>query len=98
MDRPRLIRGLRIAWSVWWGILCVLLVVLWVRSYWSLYAVGVRIPNFGAASATSLQGRIICGRMPESELVAAAGAYAYGSASMKNCQFQAQSIVGREHA
>jgi hypothetical protein len=33
MDRPRLIRGLRIAWSMWWGILCVLLVVLWVRSY-----------------------------------------------------------------
>jgi hypothetical protein len=26
MNRPRLIRGLRIAWSVWWGILCVLLV------------------------------------------------------------------------
>src|SRR5262245_4489637 len=36
MTRPRLIRGLRIAWSVWWGILCVLLIVLWVRSYsWS---------------------------------------------------------------
>ena len=34
MNRPRLIRGLRIAWSVAWGILCVLLVVLWVRSYW----------------------------------------------------------------
>jgi hypothetical protein len=34
MDRPRLIRGLRIAWSVAWGILCVLLIVLWVRSYW----------------------------------------------------------------
>src|SRR5262245_249378 len=33
MDRPRLIRGLRIAWSVWWGIFCVLLIVLWVRSY-----------------------------------------------------------------
>jgi hypothetical protein len=33
MDRPRL-RGLRIAWSVVCGILCVLLVVLWVRSYW----------------------------------------------------------------
>jgi hypothetical protein len=33
MDRPRLTRGLRIAWSAWWGILCVLLVVLWVRSY-----------------------------------------------------------------
>lgn len=34
MTRPRLIRGLRIAWSVSWGILCVLLVVLWVQSYW----------------------------------------------------------------
>ena len=34
MTRPRLIHGLRIAWSVWWGILCVLLIVLWVRSYW----------------------------------------------------------------
>src|SRR5262245_33385774 len=33
MDCPNLIRGLRIAWSVCWGILCVLLVVLWVRSY-----------------------------------------------------------------
>src|SRR5262245_54765900 len=33
MDRSRLIRGLRIAWSVWWGTLCVLLVVLWVRSH-----------------------------------------------------------------
>ena len=34
MDRPRLIRGLRIAWSVVCGILGVLLIVLWVRSYW----------------------------------------------------------------
>jgi hypothetical protein len=34
MDRPRLIRGLRIAWGAVFGILCVLLIVLWVRSYW----------------------------------------------------------------
>jgi hypothetical protein len=27
-------RKLRIAWSVWWGIACVLLVVFWVRGYW----------------------------------------------------------------
>src|SRR4051812_41646326 len=26
-------RTLRIAWSVFWGLACVLLVVLWVRSY-----------------------------------------------------------------
>src|SRR5918995_3829478 len=25
---------LRIAWSVGWGLLCLLLIVLWVRSYW----------------------------------------------------------------
>ena len=27
-------RKLRIAWSVAWGLLAVLLFVLWVRSYW----------------------------------------------------------------
>jgi hypothetical protein len=27
-------RKLRIAWSVGWGILCVLLIMLWLRSYW----------------------------------------------------------------
>src|SRR5262245_4711789 len=36
MNRPRLVRGLRILWSVWSGILCVLLVVLWVRSSWTV--------------------------------------------------------------
>src|SRR5262245_41182892 len=39
MNRPRLIRGLRISWSMWWGILCVLLIWLWVRSYWQTDAV-----------------------------------------------------------
>ena len=34
MDRPRLFRGLRIALSAVFGILCVLLIALWVRSYW----------------------------------------------------------------
>jgi hypothetical protein len=27
-------RKLRIAWSVFWGLACVLLIALWVRSYW----------------------------------------------------------------
>src|SRR5262245_46484708 len=36
MNRQRLFRTLRIAWSVAFGILCLLLIVLWVRSYWWL--------------------------------------------------------------
>jgi hypothetical protein len=34
VDRQRLFRGLRIAWTVGFGILCLLLIALWVRSYW----------------------------------------------------------------
>jgi hypothetical protein len=29
-------RKLRVAWSVGWGVLCLLLIVLWVRSYWTV--------------------------------------------------------------
>src|SRR4051812_13876178 len=34
-------RKLRIAWSVFWGVAAVLLIVLWVRSYW--WAEGIEI-------------------------------------------------------
>jgi hypothetical protein len=34
MNRPRLINGLQIAWTARRGIVCVLLAVLWIRSYW----------------------------------------------------------------
>jgi hypothetical protein len=30
-------RKLRIAWSVGWGIACVLLIALWIRSYWRYF-------------------------------------------------------------
>jgi hypothetical protein len=33
-DTPIDLRKLRITWSVFWGLTCVLLIVLWVRSYW----------------------------------------------------------------
>ena len=33
MNRQRLFRGLRIAWIAGFGILCLLLIVLWVRSH-----------------------------------------------------------------
>ena len=34
LPRPVKFRKLRIAWSVGWGLVAVLLCVLWVRSYW----------------------------------------------------------------
>src|SRR6187551_611443 len=34
MNRPRLIRGIKITWTVFCGMACVLLIALWVRSYW----------------------------------------------------------------
>ena len=33
MNRPRLLRALRITWTAFWGIACLLLICLWVRSY-----------------------------------------------------------------
>src|SRR6187200_769128 len=35
-------RKLRIAWSVFWALACVLLIVLWVRSYWWCDILGYR--------------------------------------------------------
>ncbi len=35
MERAKVVRGLRIAVSAMCGILCALLIVLWVRSYWA---------------------------------------------------------------
>jgi hypothetical protein len=53
-------RKLRIAWSVGCGIACVLLIVLWVRSYWRLDyfyppAINARLfSGFGAAGIQTL--------------------------------------------
>jgi hypothetical protein len=51
-------RKLRIAWSVGCGILCVLLIALWVRSYW--YRDRLEIPLFGSRliNAWSMQGQL----------------------------------------
>lgn len=62
MTRPCLIRGLRIAWTAWCGGLCVLFVVLWVRSYsWNDV---VARPAFGTRFfVQSLCGRIVLARV-----------------------------------
>jgi hypothetical protein len=57
MDRPRLIRGLRIAWTAFFGILCVLLIVSWVRSYWWMDIVAIPRPP-ERFMAVSYYGRI----------------------------------------
>src|SRR5262245_20863103 len=57
MNRPRLIRGLRIAWSVACGTLCVLLMALWARSYWRLQILEKRT-GFRAVQISSVKGRI----------------------------------------
>ncbi len=55
MDRPRLIRRLRIAWSAACLLLCALLVVLWMRSFWRFDRVSV-----GKQKAiASLGGRLL---------------------------------------
>src|SRR5262245_58194231 len=65
MDRPRLIRGLRIAWSVWWGILCVLLIVMWVRSYYLFDSWRGPISRSTTFHFQSLRGNIDVHRIPD---------------------------------
>ncbi len=52
-------RKLRIAWSVAWGILAVLLCVLWVRSYKIADIVSGHITTFKTFSITSDKGRFL---------------------------------------
>jgi hypothetical protein len=50
-------RKLRIAWSVGWGLLAVLLVVLWVRSYWWVDQAFIRFSDdFTPGVATCQRG------------------------------------------
>jgi hypothetical protein len=49
-------RKLRIAWSVCWGILAVLLVALWVRSYWWGDTIALPYVNTTHIPATSYEG------------------------------------------
>jgi hypothetical protein len=51
-------RKLRIAWSVVWGILCLLLVVLWVRSYWWVEALYLPVPRYRAVGVGIIPGSL----------------------------------------
>jgi hypothetical protein len=58
MNRPRLVRALRIAWSVAWGIACVLLVALWVRSHYWIDLAFVPLNSSSFASFSSMPNLI----------------------------------------
>jgi hypothetical protein len=61
MNRPRLVRALRIAWSVVCGIAAVLLLCLWVRSYWTADTVYVPLPNSWNVMFRSIPGACMGG-------------------------------------
>jgi hypothetical protein len=42
MNHPRLTRALRISWTVAWGVAALLLICLWVRSYWTMDSIVLR--------------------------------------------------------
>jgi hypothetical protein len=50
-------RKLRIAWTVGWGLVAVLLIVLWERSYWRLQIFERRVGS-QAVQISSVKGRI----------------------------------------
>jgi hypothetical protein len=54
-------RKLRIAWSVIWSLAAVLLIVLWVRSYWWLDGFTVPVSASSAVVAGTLPGVIAVG-------------------------------------
>jgi hypothetical protein len=62
MDRPSLIRGLRIAVSAVYGILCLLLVVLWVRSYHGEDRASGHVSSSLGVRFYSSRGWIVCSR------------------------------------
>jgi hypothetical protein len=51
-------RKLRIVWSAFWGLACVLLIVLWVRSYWWADEVYVPLTDRHTVAVGSILGGI----------------------------------------
>jgi len=52
-------RKLRIAWSVFWGLIYVVLIILWVRSYWWSDVVWVITPSCDARADSANGGTTI---------------------------------------
>lgn len=59
------LRKLRIAWSAIWALAAVLLIALWVRSYWWLD--NLSFPAAGTAFVGSAEGKIVVFSSPEKD-------------------------------
>jgi hypothetical protein len=59
MDRPQLIRRLRIAASVFFAVVTLALCVLWVRSYWFRDVIHCRTSGSSVIVFASMKGRLI---------------------------------------
>ena len=68
MNRPRLLRALRITWTVLCGIACVLLIALWVRSYWWEDGVSSQFKH-RMIDVESICGEIVISKMDVQELL-----------------------------
>ena len=93
MNRPRLIRGLRIAWTVGCGILCVLLVVLCVRSYWGSQVVGVPVGQKKLIVKSFLGGLLFSWEQRFGKQIATR--WAYSGRSLNDINDETQMIARR---
>jgi hypothetical protein len=60
-------RKLRIAFSAVCGVLCLLLVALWVRSYTAQDLIELQVRGWRVLQANSIDGRMICSSFPPSQ-------------------------------
>jgi hypothetical protein len=58
---------LRIAWSIAWGVACVLLILLWVRSYWWNGSAEIRVSSTRELMVMSVQGYTYWGTLPDQD-------------------------------
>ena len=61
-------RKLRIAWSVGWGLACVLMIALWMQSYWAGFSMTLPKTDDWLASSKGWIGLLYCGGPFESVL------------------------------
>jgi hypothetical protein len=71
-------RKLRIAWSVFWGLACVLLIVLWVRSYFRVEFL-LWQPTKTSFDVQSNSGKLYAGACEDPDLGLMTRAWKFGS-------------------